>query len=70
MSKPHKTAESIIKNDHIFYCVIKAHASEHFLIAVSFTVKEELVSFLESFRYALHVILTLKIELQSKGFGA
>jgi len=52
--------------------VIKAQASEHFLIVVSCTVKEELVSFLESLRYApaLHVILTLKIELQSKGFGA
>jgi len=41
MSKPHKTAESIIKNDHIFYGVIKAQASEHFLIVVSCTVKEE-----------------------------
>jgi hypothetical protein len=70
MSKPHKTAESVIKNDHIFYCMIRAQAFEHFLIVVSSTVKEELVSFLESFRYALHVILTLKIELQSKGFGA
>jgi predicted ATPase len=70
MSEPQRTTESIIKNDRIFYCVIKAQAFEHFLIAVSCTVKEELASFLESIRYAPHVILTLKIELQSKGFGA
>jgi hypothetical protein len=55
MSEPQRTTESIIKNDRIFYCVIKAQAFEHFLIAVSCTVKEELASFLESIRYAPHV---------------
>lgn len=70
MSEQQRTTESIIKNDKIFYCVILAQASDHFLIDVSGTVKEELASFLESFRYAKHVILTLTQELQFKGFGA
>jgi Txe/YoeB family toxin of Txe-Axe toxin-antitoxin module len=70
MSEPQRTTKSIIKNDEIFYCVIKAQALSNFWIALSCTVKEELGPFLESIKYAPYVILTLEIELQSKGFGA